>query len=52
MVDFLVIGPRSAYAYKNIFILIKDENIMVGYNRESMYLITMRKVLYADGSVA
>ena len=37
MVDFLVIGPRSAYAYKNIFILIKDENIMVGYNRESMY---------------
>ena len=36
MVDFLVIGPRSAYAYKNIFILIKDENIMVGYNRESM----------------
>ena len=37
MVDFLIIGPRSAYAYKNIFILIKDENIMVGYNRESMY---------------
>ena len=37
MVDFLVIGPRSAYAYKNIFILIKDEKIMVGYNRESMY---------------
>ena len=37
MVDFLVIGPRSAYAYKNIFILIKDENIMLGYNRKSMY---------------
>ena len=37
MVDFLVIGPRSAYAYKNIFHLIKDEKIMVGYNRESMY---------------
>lgn len=37
MVDFLVIGPRSAYAYKNIFILIKDEKIMVGYNRKSMY---------------
>ena len=37
MVDFLVIGPRSAYAYKNIFFLIKDEKIMVGYNRESMY---------------
>ena len=37
MVDFLILGPRSAYAYKNIFILIKDENIMVGYNRESMY---------------
>ena len=37
MVDFLVIGPRSAYAYKNIFILIKDEKISVGYNRKSMY---------------
>ena len=37
MVDFLVIGPRSAYAYKNIFILIKDEKITVGYNRKSMY---------------
>ena len=37
MVDFLVIGPRSAYAYKNVFILIKDEKIIVGYNRKSMY---------------
>lgn len=37
MVDFLVIGPMSAYAYMNIFHLIKDEKIMVGYNRESMY---------------
>ena len=37
MVDFLVIGPRNAYTYKNIFHLIKDEKIKLGYNRESMY---------------
>ena len=33
MVDFLVIGPFSAYAYKNIFPLIKDQKIKLGYNR-------------------
>ena len=37
MVDFLIIGPRNAYVYKNIFPLVKDRRIMLGYNRKSMY---------------
>ena len=37
MVDFLVIGPRTGIIYDNIFPLVKDRRIMLGYNRESMY---------------
>ena len=37
MVDFLVIGPRTGIIYDNIFPLVKDRRIMLGYNRKSMY---------------
>lgn len=33
MVDFLVIGPYGAVTYNNIFPLIRDDTISIGYNR-------------------
>ena len=36
MVDFLVIGTRAGIIYDNIFNLVKDRRIMLGYNRKSM----------------
>lgn len=33
MVDFLVIGPFSAATYKEVFFLIKDGDVSIGYNR-------------------
>lgn len=39
MVDFLVIGPESVIGYKDIFPLIKEKKIRLGYKRDRGHML-------------
>ena len=48
MVDFLVIGPETVIGYKNIFSLIKEKRIILGYKRDRGHMLFNKNDEIAD----